>query len=184
MRIKYFFTALLYCVLSVSCICDTVNINLIGLKDIVEDKFLIGTALNVKQSCGVDIASLNIVKRHFNSIVAENCMKSAKIQPREGYFYFDDADRFVNLGLETNMFIVGHCLIWHSLCPDWFCTDDNGKNVSPEILRQRIKTHIYTVVGRYKGKVKGWDVVNEAILEDGSYRKSKFYEILGEEFVS
>lgn len=73
--------------------------------------------------------------------------------------------------------------MWHSQLPRWFCTDSEGKNVSPEVLKQRMKDHIYTVVGRYKGRVKGWDVVNEAIIEDGSYRKTKFYEILGEEFI-
>jgi endo-1,4-beta-xylanase len=81
------------------------------------------------------------------------------------------------------MHITGHCLIWHSQLPHWFCTDEQGHNVSPDVLRQRMKAHISTVVGRYKGRVKGWDVVNEAIMEDGSYRKSKFYEILGEEFI-
>ena len=63
--------------------------------------------------------------------------------------------------------------MWHSQLPRWFCTDSEGKNVSPEVLKQRMKDHIYTVVGRYKGRVKGWDVVNEAIIEDGSYRKTK-----------
>lgn len=154
-----------------------------SLKEVVGDKFLIGVALNVRQSSGMDTSALKIVKRHFNSIVAENCMKSEEIQPKEGEFHFEDADRFVQFGLNNGMTVIGHCLIWHSQLPDWFCMDDNGKDVSPEVLKQRMKIHIQTVVGRYKGKIKGWDVVNEAIMEDGSYRKSKFYEILGEEFI-
>ena len=81
------------------------------------------------------------------------------------------------------MFITGHVLLWHSQAPRWLFTDSLGNTVSPEVLTQRMKDHIYTVVGRYKGKVKGWDVVNEALLDDGSYRKSRFYEILGEEFI-
>lgn len=183
MKFKHLATASFCGILAAACAGGTTQTKEIGLKDVVENKFLVGAALNVKQSSGADTSSLKIVKRHFNSIVAENCMKSEEIQPREGEFFFDEADKFVNFGIENNMSIIGHCLIWHSQCPDWFFTDDKGNNVSPEILRQRMKTHISTVVGRYKGKIKGWDVVNEAIVEDGSYRKSKFYEILGEEFI-
>jgi len=81
------------------------------------------------------------------------------------------------------MWITGHCLIWHSQLPRWFCMDENGEDVTPEVLKARMKNHISTVVGRYKGRIHGWGVVNEAILEDGFYRQSKFYEILGEEFI-
>lgn len=183
MKFKHLATASFCGILAAACAGGTTQTKEIGLKDVVGNKFLVGAALNVRQSSGADTSSLKIVKRHFNSIVAENCMKSEKIQPRESEFFFDEADKFVNFGIENNMSIIGHCLIWHSQCPDWFFVDDKGNNVSAEKLKQRMKTHISTVVGRYKGKIKGWDVVNEAIVEDGSYRKSKFYEILGEEFI-
>ena len=183
MKFKHLATASFCGILAAACAGGTTQTKEIGLKDVVGNKFLVGAALNVRQSSGADTSSLKIIKRHFNSIVAENCMKSEKIQPREGEFFFDEADKFVNFGIENNMSIIGHCLIWHSQCPDWFFVDDKGNNVSAEKLKQRMKTHISTVVGRYKGKIKGWDVVNETIVEDGSYRKSKFYEILGEEFI-
>lgn len=154
-----------------------------SLKDALKDKFYIGTALNLNQIQGKDTLSLNIVKNQFNSIVAENCMKSMYLQPEEGKFFFDDADKFVKLGEDNNMFIIGHTLIWHSQAPKWFFTDEKGKDVSKEVLIERMKNHITTVVSRYKGRIKGWDVVNEAILDDGSWRKSKFYEIIGEEFI-
>ena len=157
--------------------------NVTSLKGALKDKFYIGTALNLKQIYGNDTASINIVKNQFDAIVAENCMKSMYLQPKEGQFFFDDADKFVEFGEKNNMFITGHCLIWHSQAPSWFFIDDKGKDVSPEVLKERMKTHITTVVSRYKGRIKGWDVVNEAILEDGTYRKSKFYQILGEEFI-
>jgi endo-1,4-beta-xylanase len=155
----------------------------ITLKDAFKDKFHIGTALNTQQIVGRDTASLRIIKAHFNAVVAENCMKSGMIQPTEGNFNFDLPDRFVAFGEQHNMAIHGHTLIWHSQAPRWFFTDSQGKNVSPEVLTQRMKDHIYKVVGRYKGRVHTWDVVNEAIQDDGSWRKSKFYEILGEDFV-
>ncbi|MFC4874369.1 endo-1,4-beta-xylanase [Negadavirga shengliensis] len=124
-----------------------------------------------------------MIKTHFNSIVAENVMKSGPLQRREGEFDFSLADRFVEFGEDNEMHITGHTLIWHSQAPNWFFTDSQGNDVSREVLIQRMENHIKTVVGRYKGRVKGWDVVNEAILDDGSYRKSKFFEIIGEEFI-
>ncbi|AZA54469.1 endo-1,4-beta-xylanase [Chryseobacterium sp. G0201] len=154
-----------------------------SLKKAFQDKFYIGTAMNLEQIHGTDQKSVDIIKQQFSSIVAENCMKSMYLQPQEGKFFFDDADKFVEFGEKNKMFIIGHTLIWHSQAPDWFFVDKNGNNVSPEVLKQRMKEHITTIVSRYKGRVKGWDVVNEAIMEDGSYRKSKFYEILGEEFI-
>lgn len=153
------------------------------LKKAFQDKFYIGTAMSLPQIDGTDQKAAAIIKKQFSSVVAENCMKSMFLQPQEGKFFFDDADKFVDFGMKNNMFIIGHTLIWHSQLPKWFFTDKNGKDVSREVLKQRMKNHITTVVSRYKGKVKGWDVVNEAILEDGSYRKSKFYEILGEDFI-
>jgi len=154
-----------------------------SLKQAFQNKFYIGTAMNLEQIHGKDKKSEDIIKKQFSSVVAENCMKSMYLQPKEGQFFFDDADQFVDFGEKNKMFIIGHTLIWHSQAPDWFFIDKNGKNVSPEVLKQRMKDHITTVVSRYKGRVKGWDVVNEAIMEDGTYRKSKFYKILGEEFL-
>ena len=153
------------------------------LKDALKDKFLIGAALNKDQIKENDVAGVRVVKEQFNSIVAENCMKSMYLQPEEGKFYFDDADQFVKFGEENNMFIIGHCLIWHSQAPRWFFVDDKGNDVSREVLIERMKNHITTVVSRYKGRVHGWDVVNEAILEDGSLRQSKFYKIIGDDFI-
>lgn len=153
------------------------------LKDAYAGKFYIGTALNTPQITGHDTAAINVVKKHFNAIVAENCMKSGQIQPKEGEFNFSLADQFVDFGMKNNMFITGHCLVWHSQAPGWFFTDSEGKEVLRDVLLERMKKHIYTVVGRYKGKVKGWDVVNEAIEDNGSFRKSKFYQILGEDFI-
>lgn len=154
-----------------------------SLKKAFQDKFYIGTAMSLPQIDGTDPKAVAVIKKQFSSIVAENCMKSMFLQPQEGKFFFDDADKFVDFGMKNKMFIIGHTLIWHSQLPKWFFLDKNGKDVSPEVLKQRMKSHITTVVSRYKGKVKGWDVVNEAILEDGTYRKSKFYEILGEDFI-
>lgn len=154
-----------------------------GIKDAFEGKFYIGTALNEAEIRGIDTTGVDLVKTHFNSIVAENCMKNEEIHPAEDVWNFELADKFVEFGEANNMFIIGHCLVWHSQLAKWFAYDENGEYITPEVLKQRMKDHITTIMTRYKGRIHGYDVVNEAIVEDGSYRKSPFYEILGEEFI-
>lgn len=184
MRVKHIASALLIAAFVAACGNQKATVvEEPSLKDAVGDKFLMGVALNVNQSSGVDTSSIKLVKQHFNSIVAENCMKCEVIHPEEDRYDFTLADQFVSFGEKNGMAVIGHCLIWHSQLAPWFCVDEKGNNVTPEVLKQRMKNHITTIITRYKGRIKGWDVVNEAILEDGSYRKSKFYEILGEEFI-
>jgi endo-1,4-beta-xylanase len=155
----------------------------ISLKKAFENKFYIGTALNAKQISGGDEATMETVKKHFNAIVAENIMKSALLQPEEGKFTFELADQFVAFGEENGFQINGHTLIWHSQAPKWFFTDQEGKDVGREVMIERMRNHIQTVVGRYKGRVHTWDVVNETIMDGGSRRPSKFQEIIGDDFV-
>lgn len=154
-----------------------------SLKEAFSGIFYIGTAMNTPQITGENTEARAVIAKHFSSIVAENCMKSGLIQPEEGKFDFTLADQFIEYGEANGMHIIGHTLIWHSQAPRWFFVDDQGNDVSPDVLAERMKTHIYTVVGRYKGRVHGWDVVNEAIEDDGSWRNSKFYQILGKDFV-
>jgi endo-1,4-beta-xylanase len=153
------------------------------LKEAFARKFYIGTSLNADQITGNDSTSVDVVKSQFNAIVAENCMKSGPIQPNEGEFDFSLSDTFVDFGVKNNLFITGHALVWHSQAPKWFFKDNRGNEVSREVLIERIKNQITTVVGRYKGKIHGWDVVNEVLNDNGTYRKSRFYDILGEDYI-
>jgi endo-1,4-beta-xylanase len=154
-----------------------------GLKDAVGKYFLIGAAINVNQSNGQDALADKVIRQHFNSIVAENCMKSEEIQPREGEFNWDDADRFVSYGKKNKLSIIGHCLVWHSQAPRWFFTGKDGKTVGRDEMIRRMTTHIRTLVGRYKGKIHGWDVVNEAYNDDGTMRQTPFYRIIGRDYI-
>ena len=154
----------------------------VTLKQAFKDKFFIGTALTTSQLRGSNPQAIEVVKEHFNSIVAENSMKSMYLQPREGEFDFREADRFVEFGEKHGMKIIGHTLIWHSQAPKWFFVDQSGQDVSRDVLIERMRSHIQTVVSRYRGRIHGWDVVNEAVLDNGEWRKSKFYEIIGEDF--
>ena len=153
------------------------------LKDLFADNFLMGAAITMDQVTGADSLGQAAFLKHFNSAVAENAMKCEKIHPERDRYFWDDADKFVEFCQENDIHTVGHALIWHSQLAPWFLYDDEGNYVSADTLKQRMKDHITAVMTRYKGKVNGWDVVNEAIMEDGSYRKSGFYEILGEEYI-
>ncbi len=154
-----------------------------SLKKAFHDDFYIGTALDSMQVIGKDVDAIHLVNHQFNSIVAENCMKIEKIQPQEGVFDMTLPDQFVKFGEKNKMKIIGHNLVWHSQTPAWFFVDKAGQQVSREVLIQRMRKHITTLVSRYKGRIDGWDVVNEALEDDGTMRKSLWYKIIGPDFI-
>ena len=151
------------------------------LKDYVPYKF--GVAVRNQVYTGGAKEEEKIVLENFNMVTPENDMKSGAVQPREGEFDFSRADQFVDWAEKNGLDAIGHVLIWHEQRPPWFDKDSNGAPCSKEVLLERMEKHIKTVVGRYKGRIKHWDVANEAIENDGSYRKTPFYEIIGEEFI-
>ena len=124
-----------------------------------------------------------VIVEHFNWVVAENCMKCEVIHPKEGVYDFTLADQFVDKAKAAGMKVLGHCLIWHSQCAPWFHYDAEGKLVSPEVLRKRMREHIYTIVNHFKGRIDAWDVVNEAFEDDGTPRQSLFWQILGTDYI-
>ena len=128
-------------------------------------------------------ADWEVITRHFNWVVAENCMKCEVIHPKEGVYDFTLADQFVNKAKAAGLKVLGHCLIWHSQCAPWFHFDGQGKLVSPEVLKKRMREHITTIVSHFKGRVDAWDVVNEGFEDDGTPRKSLFYQILGTDYI-
>jgi endo-1,4-beta-xylanase len=154
-----------------------------GLKDYYKDFFPIGVAVAPGNLAG-DEAQL--ILRQFNSVTPENAMKMGPIHPREDRYAWTDADSIVNFAQRHGLRVRGHNLCWHSQAPNWMFTDKEGKNVSKEVLLQRLKDHITTVVNRYKGKLYAWDVVNEAISDkpDEYLRNSKWLEICGEEYIA
>ena len=186
---NYLSSLILMAILLVNCKSDKsedvaqLNEKPLKLKEALADKFLIGTALNARQIAGYHPEELAVVRENFNSIVAENCMKSERLVANQDVYDFTTSDKFVNFGIENKMVVHGHTLIWHSQTPKWFFKDSLDQEITREELIQRMKNHIHTVVTRYKGKIKTWDVVNEAVLDDGTLRKSKFYNILGEDFI-
>jgi endo-1,4-beta-xylanase len=155
-----------------------------GLKDHFKDYFTIGVAVS-PQSLKTDEAGL--ILQEFNSLTPENAMKMGPIHPFEKAYNWTAADSIAAFAKRNNLKLRGHTLCWHNQTPRWFFTDSaTGKQVTKEILLQRLKDHITTVVSRYKGIIYAWDVVNEAISDknDEYLRPSLFYQICGEEFIA
>jgi endo-1,4-beta-xylanase len=158
---------------------------LIPLKDAFKGKFLIGTAVGTAVLKGQDGGTEGLVRAHFDALTAENAMKPDALQPREGEFTFADADRLVEIAKESGATVVGHTLVWHSQTPRWFFEGKDGQPITRELALQRLRTHIKTVVGRYKGRVKQWDVVNEAINDGpGVLRQTPWLKAIGEDYIA
>ena len=152
------------------------------LREAFKNHFFIGTAVNAWQLSGKDDQGLELIKTQFSSITAENGMKFQSIHPEPEKFDFEFSDKLVQFGIDHNQFILGHTLAWHSQTPKWVFFKDTILREKDDLFKI-MDNHISTVVGRYKGKVGGWDVVNEALNEDGTFRNSNYFKIAGEDFI-
>jgi endo-1,4-beta-xylanase len=154
------------------------------LRDVFKDDFLVGTAVSPRQFLERDSLSTAIVKAQFNAISPENVLKWEVVHPRPGVYDFSGADAYVDFGRRNNMFVLGHTLVWHSQIPRWAFEDDAGRPLTRDALLARMRDHIQTVVGRYKGRVNGWDVVNEALNADGTLRQSPWLRLIGDDYIA
>ncbi len=167
----------------------------IHLKDAYKDYFMIGVALNQRNVSNEE--QIQLTKKEFNSITAENDMKPGMLHPKEGVWDFEKADKIADFCRKNGIKLRGHCLCWHSQFADWMFTDKKGREVKKEVFYQRLREHIHTVVNRYKDVVYAWDVVNEAMEDnprptfvDGKfapgspYRQSRHFKLCGDEFIA
>ncbi|MDH7599821.1 MAG: endo-1,4-beta-xylanase [Sedimentisphaerales bacterium] len=155
-----------------------------ALKDVFKDDFYIGVALSGDQILGRQPQAMAIVERHFNSITPENILKWEAVHPEPQRYDFEAADQYVTLGERLGMKIIGHTLVWHVQTPDWVFKDDSGRDLDRQALLERMRQHIFTVMGRYRGRIHGWDVVNEAVDADGRLRPTRWLQIIGEDYVA
>jgi len=153
-----------------------------AMRDLVGDRFLIGAALGhhiVVETTPEREALRALVEYHYNTATAENALKWYTLQPQPGDFRFEQADAFIEYCEANNLVPVGHTLLWSLRDPKWVFED-----ATREILLERMRTHIHTVVGRYKGRVKVWDVVNEAFGHNGKrHEQSPWERIIGPDFI-
>lgn len=136
------------------------------IKDVFQNEFLIGMAGDVPARYSE--TELAAATKHFNAVTPENCMKPERVHPAEDRWQFETSDALVEWAQANRMSIHGHTLVWHAQTPNWFF-----ENADRTVATQRMKDHILTLVGRYKGKLQSWDVVNEAINDGGNDETAK-----------
>lgn len=153
------------------------------LKDAFQADFRIGVAINQKQFDDEDERGDPIIKAQFNALSPENILKWESVHPEPGRYDFAGPDRYVEFGEKNHMLIVGHTLVWHNQTPKWVFQNANGNPTTRAVLLERMRDHIHTVVGRYRGRIKIWDVVNEALQDDGKLRKSPWEQIIGDDYI-
>lgn len=153
-----------------------------ALKDLFANDFRIGAAVNPHTIRTQE----NLLARHYNSITAENEMKFVSVHPEEGTYTFDEADELAAFARKHGMALRGHTLVWHNQTGDWLFKDSQGGPASKTLLLERLRSHIQTVVGRYKQDIYAWDVVNEVIDDEGDalLRPSKWLDIAGPDFIA
>lgn len=151
---------------------------ILSLKDAYKNDFYIGTALSADQIEEKNVKVDSLIRKEFNAITAENIMKSMYTHPQKDKYDFAFSDKFVAYGEKNKMFIHGHTLIWHSQLAPWM-----EKIADSTEMKAFMKDHITTIVSKYKGRINSWDVVNEALNDDGTLRKSVFLNTLGEKYL-
>ena len=159
----------------------------LGLKDAFAGKFLIGTSGDVPM--GYSDAELASIKANYNVVTPENCMKPQSVHPSEDTFNWATPDAVVQWCQENNIRVWGHTLVWHAQTPAWFFQGTDGQPITRELAMERLSNHIMAEVGRYKGRVFGWDVVNEAINDAGNggtenLRNSNWYKAIGPDYLT
>jgi endo-1,4-beta-xylanase len=154
-----------------------------GLKDYYKNYFSIGVAVSPR---ALQTDEAGLILQQFGSMTAENAMKMGPINPEENRYNFVGGDSIAAFAKRNNLKLRGHTLCWHNQTPRWFFTTATGDTVTKEVLLQRLKDHITTVVTRYKDVIYAWDVVNEVISDNPTefYRNSAFYRICGEDFIA
>jgi len=162
------------------------------LKDAYAGRFLVGTCVstrNLRGDAETDNPTMRLIAQQFSAVTPENCMKWQEIHPEPGRYDFSAADRLVGFAEAHGIAVFGHTLIWHNQTPDWVFEDEAGQGVSRDVLIDRMRDHIHTVVGRYKGRVHAWDVVNEPVRnsdKDGDQlmRTSRWRTIIGDDYLA
>jgi len=157
-----------------------------SLKDAYRNVFPIGTALDFRRPDEFDASELELVTSQFNVITPENSMKPGNVHPQEDTWNWTQPDALLKFCADHGMKIAGHCLVWHSQTGPWFFEGENR-----ELTLRRLHDHILTLVGRYKGRMMGWDVVNEAIADGGdegtaateNLRNTRWLQVVGPDYL-
>jgi endo-1,4-beta-xylanase len=154
-----------------------------GLKDLYRDDFLIGTVLSARTFTQKDTTLLDLISREFSAVTPENAMKWEAIRPQMDTWEWGIADQMVDFATRNQLQMIGHTLVWHSQVPAHVFVDAKGKTHGRDALLKIMEAHITTLAGRYKGRINAWDVVNEAVEDNGSWRQTGWYKAIGEDYI-
>jgi endo-1,4-beta-xylanase len=155
----------------------------VALKDAFKNAFLVGAAINTDQIYEKDPGAVALIARQFAIVSPEDVLKWECVHPGPGQYAFQNGDAYVAFAERHGLKVIGHTLVWHSQVPRWVFVDSAGNPLGRDALLARMKGHIDTVVGRYKGRIMGWDVVNEALNEDGTLRDSPWKRGIGDDYI-
>jgi endo-1,4-beta-xylanase len=154
-----------------------------GLKELCRPGLQLGVAVGGRLPDSLTPHERAVLVKNFAVLTPENCMKPAPIHPEEERYDFGLADAFVSFAARHRLNVVGHTLVWHSQSPDWFF-EEAGAPAKRERVLERMEKHIRALLDRYRGQVQGWDVVNEAIADEGEYlRETKWLKAIGEDYL-
>ncbi|MFC6726126.1 endo-1,4-beta-xylanase [Halobium palmae] len=149
------------------------------LREVAESRgFDVGAAVDA-DSLRRDASYRTRLAEEFSALTPENALKMGPLRPTPDTYDFRDADAIVNFGRANDTTVRGHALVWHNQTPDWFQSWD----YTDDQLRTFLREHVHTVVGRYRRTVDAWDVVNEAVADDGTMRETVWYDAMGEAYV-
>jgi endo-1,4-beta-xylanase len=144
-------------------------------------KLQIGCAVGGTLPHSLSLTEQQLVREHFSVLTPENCMKPGPIHPEPERYDFTASDALVAFAEQNAQSVVGHCLSWHQQCPAWFFEP----GLTRRMALDRLQAHIHTVVGRYRGRIQGWDVVNEAIADAGDFlRETPALAAIGEDYIA
>lgn len=153
------------------------------LKEAFAEDFVFGVAVAGLSS--LTAAERELIVRHFGVITPGTHFKPVHLQPEEGRFTFEQADTLMVFAQANGLAMIGHTLVWHDATPDWFFRDGD-QPASRELLLRRLRDHIHAVVGHFRGRVKGWDVVNEGISDkpEEYLRPNKWQQMIGDDYIA
>jgi len=154
-----------------------------GLSTRYRDHFLIGTMINEKFLFDPDPGAQALVETEFNALTADNIFKWENIHPLENVWNWAHADRFVEYAISRGMYPVGHPLVWDTQVPEGLFSQQRQSPRNPEKIRELMTQHIDTLVSRYKGEIKAWDVVNEAFEDNGGWVRNNWFNNLGSSYI-
>lgn len=154
----------------------------VTLRQAAADNFLFGCAISPRELD--DPKHAELIATQFNAVTAGNEMKPDALQRVKGKFTFEQADKLVDFAQKHDMKVIGHTLLWHSQAPKWLFEDESGKPLPREEALENLRTHIHTVMKHFRGRVHGWDVINEAIDDGGPYlRNTPALRAIGEDYI-